>query len=153
MSEPVKKSQKKRSNRPTVRTADGPGRPSIMTEETINKLEQAFLMGASDREACLYADISQMTLYNFQGRHPEFVERKEKLKDSLTLRARMNVAKRLQDKDNPDIDLSKWYLQCKRKAEFSTKIEAEISGKLTLGFENMSDEELDAIIANPPSDT
>ena len=34
------------------------GRPTVMTAETIEKLEQGFLMGFSDREASLYVGIS-----------------------------------------------------------------------------------------------
>lgn len=35
------------------------GRPTKMTQGTIKKLEEAFLRGLSDEEACLYANISK----------------------------------------------------------------------------------------------
>lgn len=57
----------------------GAGRPTIMTPDIVNKLEQAFSMGCSDLEACLYAGISKQTLYNYQAKNPEFVDRKEKI--------------------------------------------------------------------------
>jgi hypothetical protein len=47
-----------------------------MTEATVAKLEQAFAFGCTDLEACLYADISKDCLYNYQKKHPEFVDRK-----------------------------------------------------------------------------
>jgi hypothetical protein len=62
-----------------------------MTPDTIQKLEQAFLMGCTDREACLFADISQQTLYNYCEKNPEFIERKERLKDNPVMRARKVV--------------------------------------------------------------
>lgn len=41
------------------------GRPTKMTQGTVKKLEEAFLRGLSDEEACLYADISKPTLYDY----------------------------------------------------------------------------------------
>ena len=40
-------------------------RPRKITKETVQKLEEGFLMGLSDREACIYADIAVSTLYDF----------------------------------------------------------------------------------------
>ena len=34
-----------------------------MTENTLNKLEHAFAVGASDEEACFYADIAPKTMF------------------------------------------------------------------------------------------
>jgi hypothetical protein len=69
------------------------GRPTIMTPETLQKLEDAFALGCTDLEACVYADISKSTLYNYQEQHPEFVERKEELKEHPVLLARQTVIK------------------------------------------------------------
>lgn len=55
-------------------------RPRKITKETVQKLEEGFLMGLSDREACIYADIAVSTLYNYCKKHKEFSERKELLK-------------------------------------------------------------------------
>lgn len=46
-----------------------PGKPSVMTTETLAKLRQAFLMGCCDREVCLYAEIGLQTLYDYQKRN------------------------------------------------------------------------------------
>jgi len=99
------------------------GRPTVMTDETVNKLEQAWSMGCSDVEACLFADISKQTLYDYQHLHPEFVDRKERLKESLVLKARTVIANALNKKDK---DTAKWYLERKCKKEFSTR--EEITG-------------------------
>jgi len=58
------------------------GRPTIMTPETIDKLEYAFSLGCDDLTACFHANIGKSTLYNYQNAHPSFVERKEALKNS-----------------------------------------------------------------------
>lgn len=92
--EKKKKSSKKvpKSERKKV------GRPTSVTPETLAKLEQAFSLGCSDLEACIHADIAKSTLYDYQGRHPEFVERKEMLKRKLVLKARTVVANALEKK-------------------------------------------------------
>lgn len=70
------------------------GRPSKMTPERVKKLEDAFLWGCNDTEACLYADISRQTLHNYQEKHPEFIDRKERLKTNPLM-----MAKRIQFED------------------------------------------------------
>lgn len=101
------------------------GRPTKMTTETVKKLEEAFALGCSDLEACLMADISKQTLYNYQDANPEFIDRKEKLKESPVLIARTTVVREIQN----DADLAMKYLERKCKKEFSTKTETELFGK------------------------
>lgn len=96
------------------------GRPTVMDLMTLKKLEEAFSIGASDREACLVANISTQTLYTFQLENPEYVERKEKLKDMPKYRARANIVEAI---NKGDLDTSKWYNERKAKSEFSTRTE------------------------------
>ena len=103
-----------------------------MTPETIYKLEQAFSMGCSDLEACLHANIGKTTLYNYQQENPEFVERKEQLKEKLVLKARSVIAESLNNKDE---NTAKWYLERKKKNEFSNRIEQDITQVNTTRFE------------------
>lgn len=107
-------------------------RPKKITKAVVRKLEEGFLLGLSDREACLYADIAPSTLYEYCREHEEFSERKELLKEQVKLRAKLNVAEVIR---RGDIDISLWYLQRKAKDEFSTKQEIEHSG----GMENRLD--------------
>lgn len=94
-----------------------------MTPEVLLKLEQAFAVGASDLEACFYADISKSALYNYQNDNPEFVERKEKLKERPVLLARQTVVKALAS----DSGLAMNFLTRKAKREFSERIETDIT--------------------------
>lgn len=103
------------------------GRPSVMTKTMIGKLEMLFAQGLSDREACLVANISPSTLYDYCNENPEFAERKELLKEQIKITAKLNVAEAIEKKD---IDMSKWYLERKAKDEFSTK--QEISGDIKI---------------------
>ena len=99
------------------------GRPTKMTSETIAKLEQAFSLGCSDLEACIYADVSPSILYRFQEKNPEFRERKEMLKQKLVLKARTVVAEALKNKDE---NTAKWYLERKARDEFAAKQEVAV---------------------------
>lgn len=91
-----------------------------MTPETIAKLEEAFLNGATDKEAIFQADISSATFYNYCEKNPDFVERKESLKDQVKYRARRNIVKAIEEGDKT---LSQWYLERKVKGEFAQRTE------------------------------
>lgn len=118
------------------------GRPTVMTQETIARLEDAFLNGASDKEACFHANISPQTLYSYQERNPEFTERKEQLKESLKLRAKLNIAKAITEGDKT---LSQWYLERKAKDEFSPR--SEVTGKEGTPLVPNNSKELEEITA------
>lgn len=104
------------------------GRPTVMTEDVVKKLEYAFMRGLSDTEACLFADISRATLYNYCNDNPEFLDRKEELKKHPTAKAKLNITEAI---ENGDEDMSKWWLERRAKDEFSTKqtIDGELKVK------------------------
>lgn len=99
------------------------GRPTVMTPEVVKKLEEAFALGCTDLEACLYADISKQTLYDYQKLNPSFVDRKEQLKENPILQARTSVINGL--RDNPELALK--FLERKKRDEFSLKTEQEVT--------------------------
>lgn len=117
------------------------GRHTEMTPEKIAKLEQAFSIGCSDLEACLFADIGKTTLYTYQNKHPEFTERKERLKEGVVLKARIKVKEALDSKDlKVSTDMAKWLLERKKKDEFSTRVENDV-------IVTMTDEEVNEVEA------
>lgn len=79
----------------------GTGRPTKMTTEILQKLEYVFMRGGSDEMACRYAEISTTTLYNFQEKYPEYVDRKRLLKSDPDLKAMETTYEAL--KSNPKI--------------------------------------------------
>ena len=101
------------------------GRPTVMTPEVIRKLEEAFMWGCSDIEACLWANISQTALWEYMQKNPEFAIRRDKLKKTPTLTARKTVVDALPE----DKDLSLRYLERKEKKEFSLRQETEIANR------------------------
>lgn len=100
------------------------GRPTVVTDEVLRKLEQAYAMDCTDGEACLFADIAMSTLYKYQSENPEFTDRKKELKNRPVLKARTTVVNNL---DDPEMAFK--YLEKKKKDEFSSKTEQELYGK------------------------
>ncbi len=122
--------QEKFIPRDNFKTTAGMGRPTVMTKQVLKNLEDAFRIGCPDREACIYAEISLQTLYNYCEKHPEFLEQKEAWKEVPILKARGNIIEALHKKSVGD---SWQYLIRKRKAEFADmKIDAPVESPLTI---------------------
>ncbi len=102
------------------------GRPTIMTPTVVKKLEDAFKLGCSDLEACFAANISKQTLYNYQEKYPEFIDRKASLKENPTFIARKSVVQGLQN----DPHLALKYLERKKKKEFGLKTDVDLNGNI-----------------------
>lgn len=96
------------------------GRPPVVTDDVLRQLDLAFASGATDKEACILADISETALYDYQKENPEYTERKKLLKDLPGYRARMVVIEAIEKGDKA---MSQWYLERKFKTEFSTRVE------------------------------
>jgi hypothetical protein len=111
------------------------GRPTVMTPETIAKLEQGFMAGLSDREASLYANIAPSTLYAYCAENLEFSERKELLKEQTKMWAKLNVDEGIR-KGNSDI--SKWFLE-RRDPDFKPKQETDNKGQVTINIVRFED--------------
>jgi len=87
------------------------------------KLEQAFAIGCTDKEACIYAGITPDQLYYYTSTvNPQFQVIKEELKEKPILKARQTIVKGLDQADN-----AKWFLERKVKNEFSSR--TELTGK------------------------
>jgi hypothetical protein len=98
------------------------GRPTVMTQQTLEKLRECFFYGHTDEEACLLANISTDVLYKYQREHPDFINEKNMLKQNPNALARKIIYDSLESGDK---DTAKWYAERKMKDEFSTKIENE----------------------------
>ncbi|MFA6314970.1 MAG: hypothetical protein WC648_01190 [Candidatus Paceibacterota bacterium] len=108
------------------------GRPKIIDEIIIEKLELAFSMDATDDEACFYADISPATLYNYQKDNPVFLERKNQLKQNPVLLARKTVVAKIPESYQNAMD----YLKRKRKREFGDNVDMTTNGeKINISFD------------------
>ncbi len=95
----------------------------------------------SDEEACLYAEISPRTLYNYQKKYPVFLQ----IKQQLRLHPNMNAKKVLVDRIKDNIDQAKWWAKNHKsmRADFGELQEIKSTVPLLEGPEN--DSEADAL--------
>lgn len=100
------------------------GRPPSITLAVLNKLEEVFALGGTDVEACFFAGISHQTLYSYQEKHPQFLERKRALKEQPVLKARRTINKAIEE----DPTTAKWYVE-RRDRDFNPKQEVDITSK------------------------
>lgn len=107
------------------------GRPSVMTDQVLAKLEHAYAIGCTDTEACSYANISKSALYRFLNDHPDVKERYIALKETPVLKARETVVRSIENGDDVS---ARWLLERKRRDEFGNKADVNINadGRLTI---------------------
>ena len=117
--------QKKPKKRASIPTTPSVGRPAIMTPDILTKLEDAFMNGFTDKMACLYANISEATLYRYCGENEVFRERKEILKDTPNLAAQNELVKGIKG----NISQARWWAE-HRMPDFMPKTKVEHSGKI-----------------------
>lgn len=120
-------------------------RPRKITDDVLRKLEEGFLKGLSDREACLYADVKSSTFYDYCKTHKGFSERKELLKEQVKMRAKINVSEKIAQ---GDIGLSLWYLERRCRDEFSLRQEVAHSGQVDMKnpFAELSTDDLKKLV-------
>ena len=107
------------------------GRPTKLTDEVRQKIEEVAALDGSVEEMAYYSDVNKATIYNWLNPESDFfdeklAERVEKLRSRPILKARQTIAKSLETPQG-----AQWYLERKRKKEYSTKVEQELSGKVS----------------------
>lgn len=95
------------------KTENKEGRPTKLTEETVNKLESIFKIGGTVEQACAYAGISKQTYYNWVEADPSFLTKMEAAQYYADIVAK-NVVVDAVVKDR-DLATAKWWLE---KREF-----------------------------------
>lgn len=99
------------------------GRPTVMTDEALRLLKEAYLMDCTDEEACLNAEIGTSTLYKYQDENPEFVEKKRLWKNTPFLTARRTVVAGLTE----DKDFALKYMKNKKNKEFNERVDTDVT--------------------------
>lgn len=89
------------------------------------KLEQAFSIGCTDKEACGYSGISKTQLYYYERQHPEFTTKKDILKDTVILKAKQTIANKVNESYGNAMD----YLKRKRRDEFGDNVDHTTGGE------------------------
>lgn len=100
------------------------GRPIAMTPEVIKKLKEAFSQGFSIANACIWADISAQTYFDYCTANPNFSDYCKALKQKPLIKSILVINKALNE---GDVSTAKWYAERKAKDEFSLR--QEITGE------------------------
>jgi hypothetical protein len=103
------------------------GRPSVMTQEVVRKLEHSFVYDCTVEEACLYAGISRTAYYEFCKKYPQFTDRIEQLRHATFFVLRKCIVAAAEH----DADLALKYLERKLPIEFSTRAQMHHTGEVS----------------------
>jgi hypothetical protein len=124
------------------------GRPTKMTPEVVTKLEEVFALDGTVEEACFYAGISRNAYYEWVKANPDLNDRFNDLRQRPFLKARQTIVKNL---DQPEH--AKWYMERKKKYEFTPRQEHTGADGKDLMPEPLTDEEKQALKSLIKSDT
>ena len=123
------------------------GRPPVVNDEVVQKLEQALQNGFTIGKACELSGISTSTYYNYIEADERFLVKMTNAQNFALETARQNIVKAIvKDKD---IQTSRWYLERKAKSEFSTR--NELTGADGMDFKPIVVEIID--VAGKDKDT
>lgn len=126
------------------------GRPRRINPETLTKLEYAYSLGCSDREAALYAEIGYSTLTTYLSNNPDFRERRESLKDSMIIKALEANKKLLEDGDPIQ---TRWYLERRKREEFTLSQDINITASGNLSIDDKQTALHDYLVSLTASET
>lgn len=98
------------------------GRPTVFTPEVIRKIEEVAALDGSIEEMAYYAGINLQTLYSYLQDHDTFSQRIKSLRERPILKARQTIVKSLEQPQH-----AQWYIERKKKKEFSTRTETDIT--------------------------
>jgi len=92
------------------------GRPTVMTDRVIDKLESALCGGYSITTACYFAGVGTSTFYEYKSLDKDFADRMTRAQEYATFRARQVV---LQAIDKGDVRAAMWWLERQSRFEFA----------------------------------
>jgi len=99
-------------------------------KEVIAKCKEVWAIGGTDAEASFYADISKDCISRYLKANEDVRNYRDRLREKPILKARKTITDNL---DKPET--AKWYIERKRRNEFATKKEEEMSGDIKISWE------------------
>lgn len=102
------------------------GRPTVITEDVLVKLHDAFVIGLNNKKSCVYAGISIDALDLYEKRNPKFTQLKEDLRLRPDIKAQQTVVQSLQDPNHA------WRWLERKDPDFKPASKVEHSGEVEL---------------------
>ena len=110
------------------------GRPTVFTDYVLQKLDEAFMMDATVREACAFAGIAESTYDAEAAGNPAFLERMERAMQFPFMLAKKTVVEAMKAKDGP---LAMKWLKNRQRDRYHEKVVEEVK---QIPIEEMIDE-------------
>lgn len=101
-----------------IENTNNSGRPSVITDNCIAKLIEAFNLGCNDEMACDYAEIDPSTFYRHMGSDNGFARKIRSAKHLIRLKAASVITRAI---GTGDVALCRWWLEKKYADEFGTR--------------------------------
>jgi len=86
------------------------------SEQVVSKLEYAFSIDCTVKEACIYAGISTSSYYRFLNVEPEYRDRFELLRHTLPIKVKQTIANEI---FAGNLKMTWWYAERKMATEFN----------------------------------
>ena len=99
----------------TIEKHNTTGRPTVLDNKTVKKLQTAFEIGANVVEACSYAKITRQTFYNNLNTSPAFFDKMQEAFYSPKLKALKVVMSAI---NKGDLKTAQWFLEKKYSKDF-----------------------------------
>lgn len=112
------------------------GHPTVMSDETVRKLEESLKGGMTVSQACAVSDVSRDTYYRHYKTDEAFSDKMRFAKSYVAMPAKQNIAKAIAD---GDIGVSKWFLE--KQSSFVTYSEEKLEEKERLNNVTLTPEE------------
>lgn len=139
-------------------TKNAVGRPSVMTDDILQKILEARADGATPEQACLLAEVSVRAYYYYVEKNPEFLQMMERAKDILSVLANRRLRKALDELPKEeavklawDILKNKEYREDKAKQlpqsqlPGGPRLTINMGPSMTVNAKDFRDDELEAI--------
>lgn len=117
------------------------GRPTVMNEKTLRKLELGFAFDSTVEEACIFAGITPFTYYEFLKKCPKFSNTVELLRNIPTLMARHTIVTGVFSSQDSAMN----YMTKKRRGEFGAKLEIAADVKTTHEVDDETKEQINNV--------
>lgn len=85
------------------------GRPTVITDECVKKLEDMLRLGCTDKASCAYAEISRESFYNRIQKDDTFRDRMENARNYAIIASRQIIIQKILKEKDPEY--AKWYLE------------------------------------------
>jgi len=119
------------------------GRPRVITDEVIAKLEESFKYDFTVDEACRYAGIDPATYYRKRQDDEIFCEKMDRAKDYVLTKAKKNIQIAV---DEGDTELSVKILKMRQNKIYNERTVNEIEGEVGVKKADQLADALDDIL-------